>query len=232
MGRKLNGFTLAEVLITLVIIGVIAAMTIPTLMNNTNEQELIVATKKAYSVFSQVYQRMFADNGEIYPQTLGSSNAEATKSLGDMFAKYLNTQKVCGQANGDCWSSQNGGVYKYFDGRDWYNWNGSNQWYVMRLNDGMSVGVYGYFQYFEAGNSELLKYIFGQIFVDVNGDKGPNTLGKDVFTFRISKYGVVPVGSPEDSSATLDTCVTDGETCTAWVVTKGNMDYLHKDVSW
>ena len=44
---KKLGFTLAEVLITLVIIGVIAAMTIPTLMNNTNSQEFRSAFKKA-----------------------------------------------------------------------------------------------------------------------------------------------------------------------------------------
>ena len=44
--HKLKAFTLAEVLITLVIIGVIAAMTISTLMNNTNNQELVSRLKK------------------------------------------------------------------------------------------------------------------------------------------------------------------------------------------
>ena len=41
-----KGFTLAEVLITLVIIGVIAALMIPALMNKTNEQETVVAVKR------------------------------------------------------------------------------------------------------------------------------------------------------------------------------------------
>ena len=50
---KKLGFTLAEVLITLVIIGVIAAMTVPTLMNNTNAQEFRSALKKAISVANQ-----------------------------------------------------------------------------------------------------------------------------------------------------------------------------------
>ena len=47
-----RGFTLAEVLITLVIIGVIASMTIPTLMNKTNKQEYVSRLKKAYSTLS------------------------------------------------------------------------------------------------------------------------------------------------------------------------------------
>lgn len=62
-----NGFTLAEVLITLVIIGIIAAMTIPSLINKTNEQETVSALKKTYSSLSQAYQKIFAENGEITP---------------------------------------------------------------------------------------------------------------------------------------------------------------------
>ena len=55
-----KGFTLAEVLIALVIIGVIAAITIPPLMNKTNEQYTVVAVKKAYFILSQAYQRVVA----------------------------------------------------------------------------------------------------------------------------------------------------------------------------
>ena len=48
-----KGFTLAEVLITLGIIGVVAAMTMPTLINNINNKQNIAALKKAYSLISQ-----------------------------------------------------------------------------------------------------------------------------------------------------------------------------------
>ena len=54
------GFTLAEVLTTLMVIGVVAAMTIPTLMNSTNDQQSKVAFKKAVSVLSQGVQLMAA----------------------------------------------------------------------------------------------------------------------------------------------------------------------------
>ena len=236
MGRKLNGFTLAEVLITLVIIGVIAAMTIPSLMNNTNEQETVVAVKKAYSVLAQAYQRVRAENGEIIPSTLGSSTDEATKTLGEMFAKQLNTQKICGMSTDeDCFSTQNGGMYKYFDGRDWYNFNYSADDYRMALSDGMSVGVHGYPEYIMAGNNESLQNVIGHINVDINGYKSPNAAGKDLFTFYITKYGILPLGTPDDTSNPLSICRTganSGYGCTAWVTTKGNMDYLHKDVSW
>ncbi len=60
--RKL-GFTLAEVLITLVIIGVIAAMTIPTLLGNTNAQEFRTALKKAISASNQALTLQYALEG-------------------------------------------------------------------------------------------------------------------------------------------------------------------------
>ncbi len=61
--KKQQGFTLAEVLITLVIIGVIAAMTVPSFMQSTEKKETIVALKKAHSVIGQALQKMTYNNG-------------------------------------------------------------------------------------------------------------------------------------------------------------------------
>ena len=61
---KKLGFTLAEVLITLVIIGVIAAMTVPTLMNNTNAHEFRSALKKAISGVNQALTLHYALTSE------------------------------------------------------------------------------------------------------------------------------------------------------------------------
>ena len=80
--RKL-GFTLAEVLITLVIIGVIAAMTVPTLMNNTNSQEFRSALKKAISSINQAIEREYAVDGN----TLG--DIDSSKLLDDVFKQNL-----------------------------------------------------------------------------------------------------------------------------------------------
>ncbi len=59
-----QGFTLAEVLTTLMVIGVVAAMTIPTLLNSTDDQQHKVALKKAVSVLSQAYQLNIAKEFE------------------------------------------------------------------------------------------------------------------------------------------------------------------------
>ncbi len=53
--KNYSGFTLAEVLITLGIIGVVAALTMPSVINNYKEKETIAKLKKTYSVLSQAY---------------------------------------------------------------------------------------------------------------------------------------------------------------------------------
>ena len=60
--KVFRGFTLAEVLITLVIIGVIAAMTIPTLINKTNNQEYVSRLIKTYSTLSQGLNSIWQKN--------------------------------------------------------------------------------------------------------------------------------------------------------------------------
>ncbi len=74
MGKK--GFTLAEVLITLGIIGVVAAMTLPTLITKYKEQETVTRVKKFYSVFSQAYTMAVLDNGTINNWGLKDSQSE------------------------------------------------------------------------------------------------------------------------------------------------------------
>lgn len=56
-------FTLAEVLITLGIIGVVAAMTIPTLIARVQNKELETAFKKNYSMLQNAYEKACYDNG-------------------------------------------------------------------------------------------------------------------------------------------------------------------------
>ena len=53
---KNTAFTLAEVLITLGIIGVVAAMTLPTLINNYNKAVAVAKLQKAYSAMNQAFK--------------------------------------------------------------------------------------------------------------------------------------------------------------------------------
>ncbi len=63
MNKK--GFTLAEILITLGIIGIIAAMVLPGIIENTKERQTVVKLKKSYSVIQNAVQKTIAENGEL-----------------------------------------------------------------------------------------------------------------------------------------------------------------------
>lgn len=85
--RKQKGFTLAEVLVTLTVIGVVAAMTIPGIIQNTMEKQAQTSVKKALSVLSQALAMSIA-NGD---GGADSSSITDSDTLEDLFANYLST---------------------------------------------------------------------------------------------------------------------------------------------
>ena len=84
-------FTMAEVLITLGIIGIVAAMTLPSLINNSKHKELEGGLKKNYSVIQQAFDMYFAENG--YRLKANSLSPHELKSL---IIKYFSVLRDCG----------------------------------------------------------------------------------------------------------------------------------------
>lgn len=159
-------FTLAEVLITLGIIGIIAALTIPALMNNTNEAELRTAWKKAYSVESEAFLHMQADDTVSWSSHVSMKNA---------FVPYFKVVKDCNASGSDCWHAN--GVVKTLplasDGTQ-VNFNDFSALPGIVTQDGMKIIFSRDFSY------------LGWLMVDINGDKPPNVAGKDIFAARFN----------------------------------------------
>jgi len=63
--RLFNGFTLAEVLVTLGIIGVVASLTMPTLMDNHRKKTTVVRMERFYSVMNQAIEKYYNDNNML-----------------------------------------------------------------------------------------------------------------------------------------------------------------------
>lgn len=99
MFKLRKGFTLAEVLITLGIIGIIAAMTLPAIMSKYRENVTMSKLKKFYSTMSQAQLRSIADNGEVdswdWVPAGGESNNEVIMNwFNKYWGKYLNNIRV------------------------------------------------------------------------------------------------------------------------------------------
>ena len=84
MKKTFNAFTLAEVLITLGIIGVVAAMTMPTLMNQTNGAQYKAAYKKALSAISQGVTLNVALDGASFADAVAGTAGSTAKATGDV----------------------------------------------------------------------------------------------------------------------------------------------------
>lgn len=235
---KCKAFTLAEVLITLAIIGVVAALTIPTVISNYQERQTITALKKFYTEVSQAYARAQVNNAtpDTWDWGVGGSSADADKII-DILAPYLKITKRCGSSSG-CFSPN---TYKTLNKNvDW--WGPSGGTYASaQLANGLAFWVYtqGGKCTTKMGNTKELSSICGNIGVDLNGFKKPNQLGRDTFYFFFTKYNVIPMGTKDDTTIVLSThCRTssqntqNGYACAAWIISKDNMDYLKNNVDW
>lgn len=183
--NKKLGFTLAEVLITLGIVGIVASMTIPILMNQTNETELKTSYKKAFSIASQAWLNMVGNNENVDLPT--SSNLTPKLINFYYFKSYFKITKECGTVTStgtvttadisDCWATNElyGGSYPNKATGIAFIDNAGISW---ALADAVGGGT------------------SNTIMVDVNGNKGPNKMGQDVFAIvpkdiSGSRYGTL-----------------------------------------
>lgn len=203
------GFTLAEVLITLGIIGIIAALTIPTLIQKQQEMATVSKLKKAYSTLSQAYTLAVQENGTPDNWGLVTGDTTSANNLILLLSKYIkvNPTPVFTEDNGTSY-------YSLIDGTTIHAYiSSSNCIMAPRIdNDGCA-----------------------DIYVDVNGLKPPSKGGEDIFAFNMSKNrGIYPFGIPKDPIFTMEYYYSgSGISATGWVIYNENMDYLHcKDLSW
>ena len=148
---KKNGFTLAEVLITLAIIGVVATLTLPSLMTNTAEQQSITAFKKMMNTLNEAGQMNSALEGFDYSiadvGSLDDRIEDGTQSLGSLFNERLQVSREASGGygtDGECTGDP-----------------------TFVLRDGTAICL-GSANYEESG--------YWTIYVDTNGPKGPNAV--------------------------------------------------------
>ena len=219
-------FTLAEVLITLVIIGVIAAITIPNLSKKWRDHADVVKVKEAYSILSNAYKMALAENGPMeswdWPAPNGSYSSANYDYFGSVLSKYLKVQKYCGHNRG-CFDAV---YFKKVTSGDYTSIG------LLRDQHGKMILANGMRLFIDINNPRYMDN--SHIFVDINGAKGPNRFGYDAFTIPIRSYGLDiksnSVGSVSDCNPTKNSNGI-GMSCINWIMRKGNMDYKYRDVS-
>lgn len=191
-----RAFTLAEVLITLAIIGVVAALTLPTLIKNIQDAQFKNAAKEAFSKASQAVQQIKIDNGGDLSSYYATAN-----SFKPVFMKYFKVSKDCGWH--DCVvGADASSAYNNLYGTPGATWFMTYGQFV--TTDGMFWAIYNVG---DAYGSYLI------ITVDVNGyTQKPNIFGRDVFMFQVLNDNLVPMGSKNTFCSTATYCNANGNT--------------------
>ncbi|MDD3014662.1 MAG: type II secretion system protein [Candidatus Gastranaerophilales bacterium] len=228
---KNKAFTLAEILISLGIIGVIAAFVISPLVQEIQDTQLKTAWKKSFSDISQAVRRYSIDMGGDFRGIFTGPNAtaEGNDDFRNKLLTYLNYTQKCdgGTALGQngCWHAD-GSLYRLSGIAHTIDYSPYSR---AILNNGNLIGFYLWST--ACNNTYSPNHDnCGQILFDINGFKGPNKIGKDVFGIMILRNGIViPFGSQGDtynSQPTTYSCNvilypnTNGFSCSA--------DYLYK----
>lgn len=193
--RKL-AFTLAEVLITLGIIGIVAAITIPQLINNYKAKRLRTQFLKSYSTIQQAFKEMEADDVSTDPTTYNTLGYYKT------FMNYLQAPMDCGIGDNKYLpcvymrdsSSKDYKPYKTYDGKT----NAS----MILFDDGQIALQDGTLLLFENYAPRMRVFVS----VDLNGyNNKPNRWGYDLFTFQLVDNQLKAMGDTGTTYTDLST---------------------------
>ncbi|MBR1943777.1 type II secretion system protein, partial [bacterium] len=169
-------FTLAETLIVMGIIGVVAALTLPNLNSSTGDKEKVAKVKKIYSNLEDAYGRATAVYGPLDEWFKNDTTDELeNKRFGERMTEFMKVSKTCGTGDG-CFSSN---PLLDVDGltvdANYLTKLKSNKAQMYILADGTALAL------FSKGSG------FYEIKVDIDGpNKGRNQIGNDIFDFTIS----------------------------------------------
>ena len=166
--KKFFAFTLAEVLITLGIIGIVAALTIPTLIAKHQKKVYVTQLKKTVNTVLNGYKLMLADNGvdslqntELYNWYPTTSPTQHVSEVNLILTKYFNLVKDAKMTSGRDYSPGRGGGPLY------------------------NMPECAMFQ--TADGAEICMVAYNDLFIDVNGyNKLPNKVGVDFFEVRLT----------------------------------------------
>lgn len=216
-----KGFTLAETLITLGIIGVVAALTIPTLMKKYYEKQTVSRLRETQSILSQAIKMAEDEYGDV--EGWGIVNSEASNNLvGERVTQFMKVAHICGTAvdrEGKCTPAS----YDEKNGRS-HNSVANYRYtslYKFILNNGTSI----YVQTPTERNNDIIGF-----YVDTNGTAKPNKIGVDLFYFIYGLNALRPLGAEDSNFPYSRDCKSKdsiGWGCAYYVLQNQRMDYPH-----
>ena len=222
-----KAFTLTEVLITLTVIGVIAAITMPVISANANRAASAEGCKKGFVVLSEALELAKLNQ----PLDNWSFESENTEDNYKRIKPFIRIQKECINTTG-CWatttkalSPNSSGLISYFSSNGITNGCAKTVSFVTTDGMYMSMANCKPFDYDTDTHERAKTIVFA---VDTNGGKGPNRIGEDIFMYTLGKKELLPQGLTATNSNRRGNCsrsTGQGTDCTAVILKEGKINY-------
>lgn len=214
-----KAFTLAEVLITIGIIGILAVILIEPLVLSVQDKEYKESLKKIYAELNQATLMIKQDNNGTLIGAFTGNNYPDT-----LYKNYLKTLRGGDHNTGDCqWNNNDCWASKTY----WLDNDVASTGVIQPAGFVLPNGAFVNF-YMWDNNCNNLNYnatipICGDVLVDVNGYALPNTYGKDIFKFVITADSLLPFGKAtanevNDACSRTGTAICLGSTCADYVM--------------
>ena len=186
MKNRKYAFTLAEVLVTLGIIGVVSAMTVPSLMQNYQRQSYVTQLHKVYNELSQAVVRYQNDKNAVNLAEAGMNGVTASQNF---IKDYMKVVSECPAVEAPCFASS----YKTMGGA-----TVNESYFTFTYKSYVLASGAAIRPAYDKKNDKLVN-----ICVDINGQKGPNIVGRDLFFIAIYNNGMIDTYSDDVVSAPL-----------------------------
>lgn len=182
MSNTNKAFTLAEVLVTLGIIGVVSAMTVPTLMQNYQRKTYVTQLHKIFNEMSQAGLRAINDNNAV---SLKETKYSSPSNTSTFFRTYFKVVKDCGTDVRSCLASS----YDNMNGQTVTTPATISNTSCVAIASGAVICLSPHYRSVNDEGATLL--------VDTNGLKGPNIIGRDFFNMLLAPSGSVIANDSE-----------------------------------
>lgn len=194
MNKKLFcGFTLAELVVAMAIVGSVAALTLPPLISNHQNKVLQMSFQKAYRDLDNNLEELQASN---YRTTFYNSLLTSTDGITDFFANYYNRAQTCETTAQPCFASQYASINSPSTDVAFELCNSGGV--TVQLKDNTAICIIPASPEVPAIPSsggllsqEGKEAVPATVYMDVNGNEPPNIGGRDMFTFQINNFRIV-----------------------------------------
>lgn len=220
------GFTLAEVIITLGIIGIVIALTLTILIQKQIEKQTVTKLKKAYSTLANAYEIAQYEYGDNFRKEINWVTEDARLEFLNKIRPFLDITIDCNNTNAKvCFPKHNdryGDFYFTYLERKGTTYFKNYKNSAVILKDGTLLIIL---------NSPHSNAGAVQMLIDINGPSKPNHYGHDTFFFYIednTKNQLRGKRVIQNSSSCELNSNTQATGCADWILKNDNMDYLHK----